>query len=59
MRACYLAVAGCIFLGLTEGTGRCQEGGNNVRTIGSRLELFVDRYLIESMTGVTRELHSS
>ena len=58
MRTCYLAVAGCIFLGLTEGTGRCQERDNNVRTIGSRLELFVDPYLIESMTGVTRELHS-
>ena len=44
MRTCYLAVAGCIFLGLTEGTGRCQERDNNVRTIGSRLELFVDPY---------------
>jgi len=29
-----------------------------VRDIGSHLELFVDEYLIESMNGVTRELHS-
>jgi len=29
-----------------------------VRNIGSRLELFVDEYMIESMNGVTRELHS-
>ena len=29
-----------------------------VHDIGSRLELFVDEYLIESMKGVTRELHS-
>ena len=29
-----------------------------VRDLGSRLELFVDDYLVESMSGVTRELHS-
>jgi len=33
-------------------------GEEEVRDIGSRLELFVDGYLIESMNGVTRELHS-
>ena len=27
--------------------------------IGSRLELFVDQYLIDTMDGVTRKLHSS
>ncbi len=34
----------------------CLEGGTQVLDIGSRLELFVDDYLIESMTGVTQEL---
>ena len=33
-------------------------GEEEVRQIGSRLELFVDEYLIESMNGVTRKLHS-
>ncbi len=31
--------------------------GDGVPDIGSRLELFVDRYLIESMTGTTLQLH--
>jgi len=33
-------------------------GAEEVRGIGSRLELFVDEYLIESMNGLTRKLHS-
>jgi len=40
-------------------TCRAQTAGEGeVRAISSRLELFVDEYLIESMNGVTRELHS-
>ena len=35
-----------------------QQGGGDVLNIGSRLELFVDDYLIDTMAGVTQELHS-
>lgn len=40
-------------------TGAClAQGGAEVLDIGSRLELFVDDYLIESMEGATLRLHS-
>ena len=39
----------------TSGPGSAQD---EVCSIGSRLELFVDEYLIETMDGVTRELHA-
>ncbi len=35
-----------------------EPGGTKPIDIGSRLELFVDQYLIDSLQGVTRELHS-
>ncbi len=38
--------------------GAQTQGEEGVCNIGSRLELFVDEYMIESMDGVTRELHS-
>ena len=35
-----------------------ETAGTKPIDIGSRLELFVDQYLIDSLQGVTRELHS-
>jgi len=32
-----------------------QQGGNDVLALGSRLELFVDAYLIDTMNGDTRQ----
>jgi len=48
---------GVALLGVVSCTAQTQ-GEEETRNIGSRLELFVDEYLIESMNGVTRELHS-
>jgi len=53
-----LAVFVCVVFSLTADPVPAQLGGEDVLQIGSRLELFVDEYLIESMDGVTRELHS-
>ena len=51
--------AACIVLTLGLSGARAQGLAQElVCNIGSRLELFVDEYLIESMSGVTRELHA-
>jgi hypothetical protein len=46
-----------LLLGILWAPVRAQEAGAPL-DIGSRLELFVDEYLIDTMDGVTRKLHS-
>jgi len=52
------AACASVFLLLTLAAVASSSAQAQVCDIGSRLELFVDEYLIESMNGVTRELHS-
>lgn len=55
-----LWVAGILSIAATlmPGASLAQQEGDAVLNIGSRLELFVDEYLIDTMDGVTRTLHS-
>ena len=52
-----LAATLCVLLSLAPLSGRTVEL-EAALDIGSRLELFVDRYLIESLEGLSLELHS-
>jgi hypothetical protein len=58
VKAYVLGACVCALVPLAVQVSQAQQGGDDVRNIGSRLELFVDDYLIESMTNVTQTLHS-
>jgi hypothetical protein len=57
MKALRLALCVCALIPPTLQASDPQQGGDDVCSIGSRLELFVDDYLIESMTNLTQTLH--
>ena len=58
MRSIYSTAIVCAALGLSASIAEAQQGGDDGLEIGSRLELFVDDYLIDTMDGVVRKLHS-